>query len=166
MAQLVVLGVDHRADVERRFDLVGDLANQEQLQIQDAAYAYRDEKRKVRIHQAIGLTGQGAASGAVWGTLIGLSFLNRGPDWPSGRPAAPKPGSSPTSVSPTPSGRSRASRGAGRQCLLARSAAVDKVIAADNRSTPRPWRRPWLSSPEVCWPELAAVVTQSVLGQR
>jgi hypothetical protein len=39
MAQLVVLGVDNRDDVERRFDLAGDLAKQELLQLQDAAYA-------------------------------------------------------------------------------------------------------------------------------
>jgi uncharacterized membrane protein len=42
---------------------------------EDAAYAYRDDKGKVRIHQAVSLTGAGAASGALWGTLIGLIFL-------------------------------------------------------------------------------------------
>jgi uncharacterized membrane protein len=75
MAHLVVLGVDNRDDAERLFDLAGDLAKQELLQLQDAAYAYRDDRGKVRIHQAISLTGAGAASGALWGTLIGLLFL-------------------------------------------------------------------------------------------
>ena len=75
MAHLVVLGVDNRDDAERLFDLAGDLAKQELLQLQDAAYAYRDDKGKVRIHQAVSLTGAGAASGALWGTLIGLIFL-------------------------------------------------------------------------------------------
>jgi uncharacterized membrane protein len=75
MAHLVVLGLDNRDDAERVFDLAGDLAKQELLQLQDAAYAYRDDKGKVRIHQAINLTGAGAASGALWGTLIGLIFL-------------------------------------------------------------------------------------------
>src|SRR4029453_8952200 len=37
--------------------------------------AYRDAKGKVRIHQAVSLTGAGAASGALWGTLIGMLFL-------------------------------------------------------------------------------------------
>ena len=37
--------------------------------------AYRDEKGKVRIHQAVSLTAAGAASGALWGTLIGMLFL-------------------------------------------------------------------------------------------
>jgi uncharacterized membrane protein len=75
MAHLVVLGVDNRDDAERLFDLAGDLAKQELLQLEDAAYAYRDDRGKVRIHQAISLTGAGAASGALWGTLIGLIFL-------------------------------------------------------------------------------------------
>ena len=75
MAHLVVLGVDNRDDAERLFDLAGDLAKQELLQLEDAAYAYKDDRGKVRIHQAISLTGAGAASGALWGTLIGLLFL-------------------------------------------------------------------------------------------
>jgi uncharacterized membrane protein len=71
----VVLGLDSPAKAEEVFDLAGDLAKQELLQLQDAAYAYRDAKGKVRIHQAVSLTGAGAASGALWGTLIGMLFL-------------------------------------------------------------------------------------------
>jgi uncharacterized membrane protein len=75
MAHLVVLGLDNRGDAERVFDLAGDLAKQELLQLEDAAYAYRDDNGKVRIHQALSTTAAGAASGALWGTLIGLIFL-------------------------------------------------------------------------------------------
>ena len=75
MAHLVVLGLDNRDDAERVMDLAGDLAKQELLQLEDAAYAYRDDKGKVRIHQAVSTTGAGAASGALWGTLIGMLFL-------------------------------------------------------------------------------------------
>jgi len=75
MAHLVVLGLDSRDDAERVMNLAGDLAKQELLQLQDAAYAYRDDRGKVRIHQAVSLTGAGAASGALWGTLIGMLFL-------------------------------------------------------------------------------------------
>jgi uncharacterized membrane protein len=76
MTHLVVLGLDSREDAERVFDLTGDLARQQLLQLQDAAYAWRDDKGKVRIQQAISTTGAGAAGGALWGTLIGLIFLN------------------------------------------------------------------------------------------
>jgi uncharacterized membrane protein len=65
VSHLVVLGLDNRDDAERVFDLAGDLARQQLLQLQDAAYAWRDDKGKVRIQQAINLTG--AASGALWG---------------------------------------------------------------------------------------------------
>ena len=75
MTHLVMLGLDSPAKAEEVFDLAGDLAKQELLQLQDAAYAYRDDKGKVRIHQAVSLTGAGAASGALWGTLIGMLFL-------------------------------------------------------------------------------------------
>ena len=76
MTHLVVLGLDSREDAERVFDLTGDLARQQLLQLQDAAYAWRDDKGKVRIQQSVSTTGAGAASGALWGTLIGLIFLN------------------------------------------------------------------------------------------
>jgi uncharacterized membrane protein len=74
VSHLVILSLDNRDDAERVFDLTGDLARQQLLQLQDAAYAWRDDKGMVRIQQAINLTG--AASGALWGTLIGLIFLN------------------------------------------------------------------------------------------
>ena len=74
MSHLVILSLDNRDDAERVFDLTGDLARHQLLQLQDAAYALRDDKGMVRIQQAINLTG--AASGALWGTLIGLIFLN------------------------------------------------------------------------------------------
>lgn len=76
MSHLVVLGLESRDDAERVFDLTGDLDKQQLLQLQDAAYAWRDDKGKVRIQQAVSTTGTGAASGALWGTLIGLIFLN------------------------------------------------------------------------------------------
>ena len=52
------------------------LARQQLLELKDAAYAWRDDKGKVRIRQASNLTGAGAGSGALWGALIGLIFLN------------------------------------------------------------------------------------------
>jgi uncharacterized membrane protein len=76
MTHLVVLGVDGRQNAERVMDLSEDLAKQQLLQLQDAAYVWRDDKGKVRVHQSLSTTKAGAASGALWGTLIGLLFLN------------------------------------------------------------------------------------------
>jgi uncharacterized membrane protein len=76
MTHLVVLGLDSREDAERVIEVTAELAKQQLLQREDAAVAYKDAKGKVRIHQTMSLTAPAAASGALWGTLIGLIFLN------------------------------------------------------------------------------------------
>lgn len=76
MTHLVVLGLNSRDDAERVIELTEDLAKQQLLQREDAAIAYKDSKGKVRIQQTMNLTGAGAAGGALWGTLLGLIFLN------------------------------------------------------------------------------------------
>ncbi|GAA1598767.1 MULTISPECIES: DUF1269 domain-containing protein [Kribbella] len=76
MTHLVVLGLDSREDAERVVQLTDELAKQQLLQREDAAIAYKDAKGKVRIQQTMNLTAAGAAGGALWGTLIGLIFLN------------------------------------------------------------------------------------------
>ncbi|WP_017595936.1 DUF1269 domain-containing protein [Nocardiopsis potens] len=76
MSHLVVLGVADTETAERALDIAGELGQQELLQLEDAAYVHKDAKGRPRIHQTVNLTGAGAASGALWGTLIGLLFLN------------------------------------------------------------------------------------------
>ena len=76
MTHLVVLGLNSRDDAERVLEVTDDLAKQQLLQREDAAIAYKDSKGKVRIQQTMNLTGAGAAGGALWGTLLGLIFLN------------------------------------------------------------------------------------------
>lgn len=80
MADLVVLGFDNRREAEEAYELSATLEGDELLDLQDAALAWRDDKGKVRIQQALptiraGAT-TGAFSGALWGTLLGLLFLN------------------------------------------------------------------------------------------
>ena len=80
MAQLMVFGVDSPATAEKVFDLAGDLARQELLELADAAWVERTGDGKVKLHQSLNMTAAGAsygaASGALWGSLIGLLFLN------------------------------------------------------------------------------------------
>ena len=45
------------------------------LDIADACYVTKDRDGKVRLHQAVNLTAEGAIGGAFWGALIGLLFL-------------------------------------------------------------------------------------------
>ncbi|MDE3721311.1 DUF1269 domain-containing protein [Nocardiopsis sp. N85] len=76
MAQLIVLGVTDRDTAERALDIAADLNKRQLLRLEDAAYAYKDDKGRPRIQQTVSTTGVGAAGGALWGTLIGLIFLN------------------------------------------------------------------------------------------
>jgi uncharacterized membrane protein len=46
------------------------------IDLGDAVVAVKDEKGKVKLHQAVNLTAYGAMSGGFWGALIGLIFLN------------------------------------------------------------------------------------------
>ena len=46
------------------------------IDLEDAVVAVKDEKGKVRLHQAVNVTTAGAVSGGFWGALIGLIFLN------------------------------------------------------------------------------------------
>src|SRR5499433_2211369 len=46
------------------------------IDLEDAVVAVKDQKGKVRLHQAVNLTSAGAMSGGFWGALIGLIFLN------------------------------------------------------------------------------------------
>ena len=67
----MVLGLDNREDVDRVFDLAGDLARQQLLQLEDAAYAWRDDKGTVRIWQAVSLTAAGAGQRRPVGHPVG-----------------------------------------------------------------------------------------------
>ncbi len=76
MSELVVLAFPTRPDAERAYDLMmGDLTKQGLIQVGDAAIAWRGADGKPQVRQAVDLTAVGAASGALWGTLIGALFL-------------------------------------------------------------------------------------------
>jgi uncharacterized membrane protein len=80
VADLVVLGFDRRQDAEEVFELGAQLQGEALVDLEDSALAWRDEKGKVHIHQALPTVSAGAStgvfSGALWGTLIGLLVLN------------------------------------------------------------------------------------------
>ena len=46
------------------------------IDLGDAVVAVKDDKGKVKLHQAVNLTAKGAMSGGFWGARIGLIFLN------------------------------------------------------------------------------------------
>jgi uncharacterized membrane protein len=46
------------------------------IDMQDVVVVTKDEKGKVKLHQASNLTLTGAVSGSFWGMLMGILFLN------------------------------------------------------------------------------------------
>ncbi|NDJ60846.1 MAG: DUF1269 domain-containing protein [Chloroflexi bacterium] len=76
MSDLVVLcfdGTDTAGIVRQR---VVEWQRAHLVELEDAVVVTRNEAGKVKLDQAINLTAAGAVNGALWGSLIGLLFLN------------------------------------------------------------------------------------------
>ena len=76
MATFVAIQYDdpHKA-LDVRMSLV-KLQHEYLIDMEDAVVAVKNEKGKIKLHQARNLTASGAISGGFWGTLIGVLFLN------------------------------------------------------------------------------------------
>jgi uncharacterized membrane protein len=75
MSTLVAIAYPDLSTAERvRAELV-QATKEHLLQLDDAVVVEHRADGKIKLHQAMGLTGAGAAGGAVWGGLIGLLFL-------------------------------------------------------------------------------------------
>ena len=76
MSDLVVIGFDdeHTA-FEMRAELV-KLQKEYLIEMEDVVVVTKDDKGKVKLHQALNLTAAGAVGGTFWGMLIGMIFLN------------------------------------------------------------------------------------------
>jgi uncharacterized membrane protein len=46
------------------------------IEMEDVVVVTKDDKGKVKLHQAVNLTAVGAVGGGFWGKLIGTLFLN------------------------------------------------------------------------------------------
>jgi uncharacterized membrane protein len=76
MSTLVVVGYDEPFKAEEVRIQLQKLHREYLLDLEDAVVAFKDEKGKVKLDQAVNLTAKGAVSGGFWGALIGLIFLN------------------------------------------------------------------------------------------
>jgi uncharacterized membrane protein len=76
MSTLVVIEYDDLFKAEEvRLSLM-KLKKDYLIDLEDAVVAVKDQKGKVRLHQAVNLTATGALTGGFWGMLIGMIFLN------------------------------------------------------------------------------------------
>lgn len=76
MGTLVVIGYDDMFKAEEIRLKLMKMQKDYLVDLEDAVVAVKDEKGKIRLHQAVNLTAAGALGGGFWGTLIGLIFLN------------------------------------------------------------------------------------------
>ncbi len=80
MAELIVIGFDDTQEADRVLTRLNRLQREYLVDLEDAVVAIRQPDGKVNLKQSVNLVGAGAASGGVsgmlWGTLVGLLFLN------------------------------------------------------------------------------------------
>ena len=76
MSTLAVIGYNDPYTAEEVRLKLRKLQSEYLIDLEDAVVAVKDNKGKVKLHQAIHLTAAGAVSGGFWGSLIGLIFLN------------------------------------------------------------------------------------------
>jgi uncharacterized membrane protein len=76
MNTLVVISYKEAAKAEEMRLKLLKLQKEYLVDLEDAVVAVKDDRGKVRLHQAVNLTAAGAVSGGFWGTLIGMIFLN------------------------------------------------------------------------------------------
>ena len=74
MANLVAVAYDDVDKAQEVMQTIGQLVKEHSLELDDAVIVERKEGGKIKLHQP-SMTGLGAASGALWGGLIGLLFL-------------------------------------------------------------------------------------------
>ncbi len=76
MSTLVVVGYEEPFKADEVLLKLRKLQREYLLDLEDAAVAVKDERGTVKLHQTFNLTAAGAVSGGLWGSLIGLIFLN------------------------------------------------------------------------------------------
>ena len=80
MSNLVVLGFDGIHTADDVLNKLRSLQKEYLIDLEDACVVERDANGKVYIKQAVNLTALGAATGgsrgALWGTLVGILFMN------------------------------------------------------------------------------------------
>jgi uncharacterized membrane protein len=75
MSNLVAIAYPNVQTAEEVRTSLGQLQTEKLIELEDMVVVTRNDKGKVKLHQAVSPGKAGAAGGAVWGGLIGLLFL-------------------------------------------------------------------------------------------
>ena len=76
MSDLVFIAFPSEQKAEEVREKVLELQKEYLIELGDAVVAVKDDKGRIKLNQLMNPTAAGAVSGALWGTLIGLIFLN------------------------------------------------------------------------------------------
>jgi uncharacterized membrane protein len=76
MSTLIVVGYDDPNQAEEVHLKFRRMQRDYLVDLDDAAFAVKDQKGRVKLHQSMQLTAAGAVRGGFWGVLIGLLFMN------------------------------------------------------------------------------------------
>jgi uncharacterized membrane protein len=74
MSNLVAIAYDDVAQAQQVTETLGQLMKEHSIELEDVVVVEHRADGKVKLHQP-SMAGLGAASGALWGGLIGLIFL-------------------------------------------------------------------------------------------
>jgi uncharacterized membrane protein len=75
MSTLVAIAYPDMATAEKVRQELIQASKEHLVRLEDAVVVEHQHDGKIKLHQAMGTTGAGAAGGALWGGLIGLLFL-------------------------------------------------------------------------------------------
>ena len=76
MSDLIAIAFDSKEKAQQALTRAMEMQKSHLLDLGDAVIVTKDENGKVNLQQSMNLVAAGAASGGIWGTLIGLLFLN------------------------------------------------------------------------------------------
>ena len=76
MADLIIVAYDTEAIAEAARKKLFELQKEYLIELGDAVVAVREPDGNVKLNQLVNTTAIGAASGGMWGALIGLLFFN------------------------------------------------------------------------------------------
>ena len=76
MSDLIIVAFPDEATAFAAGEALVSLQKQYLIEMEDVVIVTRGEDGKVRLNQSVNLTTGGAIGGGMWGTLIGLLFLN------------------------------------------------------------------------------------------
>ena len=76
MADLIIVAYDSEATAEAARNKLLELEKEYLIELGDAVVAVRRDDGTVKLNQLVNTTAIGAASGVMWGALVGLLFLN------------------------------------------------------------------------------------------